>query len=140
MYVKKIDINVTAVGTSPIICTETVGPIQGRLLSIIYIEDDTNPYKNAATSPSGDFDITVVTNDTEQTLWSETGILASGVINPRQHPTDSSNTIIGTATEAGSPPTYYFVPQFFYIADETITITCTNPTDGQTGRFIILVG
>ena len=140
MYVKKIDINVIAVGTSPIICTETVGPIQGRLLSIIYIEDGSNPYPGLATSPTSDFDITVITDDTSQTLWAESAITTSVVVNPRQYLVDYSNTPVESSVAVGSPPTSYYLWDFFYIADETITITCTNPTAGQTGRFIILVG
>ncbi len=133
MYVNKSTVTATcnAGGNATAYTPEVVN---GRILSIEYNVDGSNPYLEP-TSPTNGFDFTITTEVTTQNLWIETGITGAKTVAPRQ----SVNDTVGAATyynDASDEP----VVDFIYVADERVKIVVANGGNATTGSFTILWG
>ena len=131
MYVNKetVAITVDASGDG----TGYTGNINGRILSIGYNVDGSNPYLEP-TSPTNGFDFDISTEVTEQDLWVETGITAAKTVAPRQ----ATHSTVGVASlyASGGEP----VEGYLFSADERVKIVVANAGNKTTGSFVILWG
>lgn len=106
----------------------TAGTFSGPVRTIVYTPDDTSPFATG-------FDVTVVAAATGQTLWTGTNVGTSAVtVNPRQPVHDSTGA---ASLYAGGGEA---VEDYFYLANEAITITVAEGGDTKTGTFRIVVG
>ncbi len=133
MYVNKSTVTATCnSGGNAIAYTPEV--INGRILSIEYNVDGSNPYLEP-TSPTSGFNFTITTEVTTQNLWVETGITGAKTVAPRQSVSDT----VGTATYYGGSPLEPVV-DFIYVADERVKVVVANGGNLTTGSFTILWG
>lgn len=102
--------------------TQTVETITGRLLSISYLKDGTDPFADGV--------VFLITGDkTGQILWSETGVNASETLYPRI----GADSILGAALlYAGSGE---IVPVPLSIPGERINIVITTAGDAKVGQL-----
>ena len=106
----------------------TSGVLAGPVRTIIYTPDATSPYATG-------FDVTVVSAITGQTLWAGTNVGLSAVtVNPRQpvHDATGAASLFAAGGEA--------VEDYFYLAQEAVTITVAEGGDTKTGSFRIIAG
>jgi hypothetical protein len=104
------------------------GVFWGPLRTIIYTPDATSPLATG-------FDVTVVSAVTGQTLWTGTNVGTSAVtVNPRQpvHDSTGAPSLFAGGGEA--------VEDYFYLAQEGVTVTVAEGGDTKTGTFRVIGG
>ena len=104
-----------------------MGPFTGKLLGIVYTKDATAPYANNVT-------MLVVTEKTNQTLWTQASVNATATVYPRA-PTHSNAGVASLYAAAGEP-----VEDKYPICNEKITIT-VDAADGadKAGTFAVMI-
>ena len=101
--------------------------VNGRILSIQYIKD-------AETAFTDGVDFTIITETTNQTIWTQTNVDASALVAPRQatHSTAGVASLYAAAGQA--------VTDFVYVSNERIKIGIASGGNSKLGRFVVQVG
>jgi hypothetical protein len=125
MYVKKHIVNVTtaADGSATVYTSE---PLNGPILKIIYEKPASGGFATGV-------DFAITTEDTGQTVWSESNVDTSKSVAPLE----KKQTTAGVdATYDGTNAIYGPI----YAAFERLKISITNGGNGLAGQFVILEG
>jgi hypothetical protein len=117
-YAEKHTVNVTtATGGGGVAYTSVV---TGRIASIAYVSDGTTPFASTA-------DFTITTEDTAQSIWSESNVTASKTVNP----VTAANLESGAASSLTEAP--------IYAAGERIKIAVAQGGDTKSGAFTVVI-
>ena len=125
MFVTKhvVDITTAADGTA----SGYTPPVNGRILQIQYVKDDTTPYDNMV-------DFTIIAEDSATPILSKSDNTASTLFVPRQA-TQSTAGVAALYAAAGTA-----VNDYVFIAGERVKITLAQGGNAKIGRFIVWVG
>jgi hypothetical protein len=125
MYIKKEVIDVTTDATGNATAYSPI--INGRILSVIYTKDGSNPFAVGV-----DFNITL--EDTPQPVWAENNVDASATRSPRQvtHGTDGA-PLLYAATGTN-------VEGYIAAANERVKFSISAGGNAKSGRFTVIVG
>lgn len=102
----------------------TANVLRGKVHSIQYVPDGTNPYTNTV-------DFTITGDETGQNLWTESNIAAAKTVCPRQ-PTHDAIGAASLFAAAGEP-----VEDKIAIVDERVKISLAQGGAAKTGKFHI---
>ncbi len=98
--------------------------VNGRVLCLKYVKTDF----------ADGVDFTITSEDTLQTIWTQSDVNASATVAPRQA-THSSVGVASLYAAAGEP-----AEDYIWLADERVKIVIASGGNAKTGNIIVMVG
>lgn len=124
MYAQRLTVSVTTDGSGNATAFSDV--VTGRIISITYTKDGTNPYSSGV-------DFTITAEATGETIWAENDVNATATRAPRQ----ATHTTAGVASLYAAGGTA--VTDHVVVASDRVKIVIGSGGAAKIGTFSILV-